>query len=70
MANTKKISTFKSESDKKEVEKLTTKSEKIRWLYIKGYSTGDIYRLLNLNHYQHARNVIEAYEKKKKNSSK
>ena len=57
MSNTKKVAPTLKQDLKKELENLGTKSAKIRYLDKKGFSRGDISRILNIR-YQHVRNVL------------
>lgn len=57
MSNQKKVAPNLNQEIKKELNQLETKSAKIRFLHKKGFSRGDISRILNIR-YQHVRNVL------------
>jgi DNA-binding NarL/FixJ family response regulator len=57
MSNLKKSAPVLTSDQVKALDKMTTKSEKIRYLYASGMSKGDIARTLNII-YQHVRNVL------------
>ena len=57
MSNTKKSAPNLTKSIQDELNGLPTKSAKIRYLDKKGYSRGDISRVLKIR-YQHVRNVL------------
>lgn len=57
MSNMKKVAPVLDKDVQKELNSLETKSAKIRYLDKKGFSRGDISRILGIR-YQHVRNVL------------